>query len=112
MIFKTYETDVDELTSQIGFSRRSFAEWGTQVSQSFNDAGKGINGIKEAFKTAFHTPEKVNNIELIQSSDFKKLFDFNDTEFFDYFNEDGSQSLSSLTQWCSQFKEMDETMHS
>ena len=32
MIFRAYQTDIDGITNRIGFSKRSFAEWGKQVS--------------------------------------------------------------------------------
>lgn len=48
-IFKTYETDLDNLIIKLGFSKRSFDEWGAQVNQSFINAEKGFKGLKEAW---------------------------------------------------------------
>lgn len=31
-IFRAYQTDIDGITNRIGFSKRSFAEWGKQIS--------------------------------------------------------------------------------
>jgi len=70
------------IANKLGFNKRSFAEWGTQVSQSFNDAGKGINGFKEAFTTAFNAPINSKEIKLIELSSFDSLFGMNAEKFF------------------------------
>ena len=36
----------------------------------------------------------------------------NSNNFFKNFNESGSESLSTLTQWCNRFEDMDDTMRS
>lgn len=53
-IFKTYETDLDGINNKLGFNKRSFAEWGTQVKQSFDEAGGGLKGFVSALSTAFN----------------------------------------------------------
>ena len=52
-IFKTYETDLDGISNKLGFNKRSFAEWGTQVKQSFDEAGGGLKSFLSALSTAF-----------------------------------------------------------
>lgn len=111
MIFKTYETDLDGISNKLGFSKRSFAEWGIQVSQSFNNAGKGLKGFKEAFKTAFIVPQKLDEIKLINEADFSSVFPVESAKsFFEYFNKSGSQSVATLTQWCDKLGVTDKTM--
>ena len=34
-MFKTYDSDIEGITNKLGFSKRSFAEWGEQVSSAF-----------------------------------------------------------------------------
>lgn len=110
MIFKTYETDLDGISNKLGFSKRSFAEWGTQVSQSFNNAGKGLKGFKEAFVAAFSVQKKTDEVKLIESSTFNTLFGKSAEDFFKSFDQYGSQSISTLTQWCDQIGVTDKTM--
>ena len=106
MIFKTYETDLDGISNKLGFNKRSFAEWGTQVSQSFNNAGKGLKGFKQAFITAFST-----SIKLISKADFSSIFPVENAEsFFKSFNQNGSQSIATLTRWCDELGVTDKTM--
>lgn len=52
-IFKTYETDLDGISNKLGFSKRTFAEWGKQVKKSFDEAGGGLRGFTNALSTAF-----------------------------------------------------------
>ena len=52
-IFKTYKTDLDGINNKLGFNKRSFTEWGTQVKQSFDEAGGGLKGFVSALSTAF-----------------------------------------------------------
>ena len=111
MIFKTYETDLDGISNKLGFNKRSFAEWGIQVSQSFNNAGKGLKGFKEAFKTAFIVPQKLDEIKLINEANFSSVFPVeNAKSFFENFNKRGSQSIATLTQWCDELGVTDKTM--
>ncbi len=112
-IFKTYSTSLDDIRSKLGFNKRSFAEWQKQVVQSFSDANNKLNGFKKAIVTAFNAPAKSQEKQLISETDFSSVFSgFNANDFFNFFNENGSQSLSTLTQWCNQFKNMDDTMRS
>lgn len=57
MIFKTFDNDLDGITNKLGFSRRSFAEWGKQVSTSFLEAEGIANKFKNTLKTAFTVPK-------------------------------------------------------
>ena len=56
MIFKIFQSDLDGISNKIGFSKRSFAEWGKQVSNSFKESEGVINSFKNALKTAFTVP--------------------------------------------------------
>ena len=60
-IFKTFQSDLDGISNKIGFSKRSFAEWGKQVSTSFKESEGVINSFKNALKTAFTVPIEKNN---------------------------------------------------
>lgn len=57
MIFKTFDNDLDGITNKLGFSRRSFEEWGKQVSTSFLEAEGIANKFKNTLKTAFTVPK-------------------------------------------------------
>lgn len=108
-ILKTFENDLNGITNKIGFSKRNFAEWGSQIAQSFHESGKGLNGFKNALSTAFTLPKAANKINLISQSGFETLFNGMDSKsFFKNFNQYGSESLSTLTQWCNQFDKMEE----
>ena len=116
-IFKTHTKDLDGFTNKIGFSKRTFAEWGSQVSQSFKEAEAGANRFTTFFKktwagtkTAFHAPQDIKNIELIGASNFDSLFGMNSEQFFQDFNKSGSESLSVLTKWCDGIGVADDTM--
>lgn len=111
-IFKTYTSDLDGLSNKLGFSKRSFADWSTQVTQSFNDAGGGLNGFKNALSTAFTIPKEFKEIKLIKKEDFSTLFPSvkNADGFFSSFNRQGLESLSTLTKWCDEIKLTDKTM--
>lgn len=61
MIFKTFQTDLDGISNKIGFSKRSFAEWGKQVSNSFKESEGIINSFKNTLKTAFTVPVEKDN---------------------------------------------------
>ena len=61
MIFKTFQTDLDGISNKIGFSKRSFAEWGKQVSNSFKESEGIINNFKNTLKTAFTVPVEKDN---------------------------------------------------
>ena len=64
MIFKTYENDLDGIFNKLGFNKRTFAEWGSQVKEAFNGAETGankfyttLNKISSVIKTAFTVPK-------------------------------------------------------
>lgn len=61
MIFKTIQSGLDGISNKIGFSKRSFAEWGKQVSISFKESEGVVNSFKNALKTAFTVPIEKNN---------------------------------------------------
>lgn len=60
-IFKTFQSDLDGISNKIGFSKRSFAEWGKQVSTSFKESEGVVNSFKNALQTAFTVPIEKNN---------------------------------------------------
>ncbi len=49
-IFKTYKTDLDGITHQLGFSKRNFAEWGGEVSRVFKES----EGLGDKFKNTLY----------------------------------------------------------
>jgi cell wall-associated NlpC family hydrolase len=64
VIFKTYENDLDGIFNKLGFNKRTFAEWGSQVKEAFNGAETGankfyttLNKISSVMKTAFTVPK-------------------------------------------------------
>ena len=61
MIFKTFQSDLDGISNKIGFSKRRFAEWGKQASNSFKESEGVINSFKNALKTAFTVPVEKDN---------------------------------------------------
>lgn len=61
MIFNTFQSDLDGISNKLGFSKRSFAEWGKQVSTSFKESEGVVNSFKNAFKTAFTVPVERDN---------------------------------------------------
>ena len=61
MIFKTFQSELDGISNKIGFSKRSFAEWGKQVSTSFKESEGVVNRFKNALKTAFIIPVEKDN---------------------------------------------------
>ena len=111
MIFKTYNTNLDGISNKLGFNKRSFAEWSTQVSQAFNNAGKGLNGFKAALSSAF--TNKTSNIQLINQSDFSNVFNTkNSQSFFNNFNTNATKSSEVLEKWCNGLRVTDKTMRS
>ncbi|MDE5588607.1 MAG: hypothetical protein K2J60_05635, partial [Acetatifactor sp.] len=103
--------DLDGFSNKLGFNKRSFAEWGKEVSQSFDNTGKGLKGLKEAFKTALVAPKKTDAIKLIEEAHFSSIFPVeNAKSFFEYYNISGSQSIATLTQWCDELGVTDKTM--
>ena len=61
MIIKTFQINLDGISNKIGFSKRSFAEWGKQVSTSFKDSDRILKRFKTTLKTAFTVPIEKNN---------------------------------------------------
>ena len=55
-IFRTFQSDLDGIGNKLGFSKRSFAEWGKQVSTSFKESEGVVNSFKNALKTALTIP--------------------------------------------------------
>lgn len=49
---------------------------------------------------------------MIENGNFQSVFGLNADDFFNSFNKGGSESISTLTQFCGKFKEMDDTMRS
>lgn len=49
---------------------------------------------------------------MIENGNFQSVFGLNADEFFNSFNKGGSESISTLTQFCDGFYEMDDTMRS
>lgn len=75
-ILKTYENDLDGISNKLGFSKRTFAEWGSQVSTSFKEAEVGSNKLYTAFnklwgatKTAFVVPKEELDWKRTKSGD-------------------------------------------
>lgn len=61
MIFKTYENDLDGISNKLGFGKRSFAEWGTQVKTSFNEGVTYVEKFKNALQAMFVVQSSKNN---------------------------------------------------
>lgn len=56
-MFKTYDNDIDGITNKLGFSKRSFAEWGEQVSNAFTESEGKMNKFKNTLSAVF-VPQK------------------------------------------------------
>ena len=52
---------MDGISNKIGFSKRSFAEWGKQISTSFKESEGVINSFKNVLKTVFTVPVQKDN---------------------------------------------------
>lgn len=50
MMFKTYDSDIEGITNKLGFSKRSFAEWGEQVSSAFTESEGKMNKFKNVLR--------------------------------------------------------------
>lgn len=97
-IFKTYENDLDGISNKLGFSKRSFAEWGTQVKASFEEAGKGVNGFKEAIATAFSAKNKGNTQNLLVNSLGETVTENNIDTYIEKLNESNASDLLKFLQ--------------
>ena len=47
------KNNLDGISNKIGFSKRSFAEWGTQVATTFKESEGFVNRFKNTLKTMF-----------------------------------------------------------
>ena len=70
-MFKTYDSDIEGITNKLGFSKRSFAEWGEQVSSAFAESEGKMNKFKNTL-SAVLIPQK-DNTQLI--GDFQAFKD-------------------------------------
>lgn len=70
-MFKTYDSDIEGITNKLGFSKRSFAEWGEQVSSAFAESEGKMNKFKNTLSAVF-VPQK-DNTQLI--GDFQAFKD-------------------------------------
>lgn len=52
-MFKTYDSDIEGITNKLGFSKRSFAEWGEQVSNAFTESEGKMNKFKNTLSAVF-----------------------------------------------------------
>lgn len=75
-MFKTYDNDIDGITNKLGFSKRSFAEWGEQVSKAFTESEGVINKFKNTMNAAFVPQTGKNNALIEEFNDF--IFLMND----------------------------------
>lgn len=60
-IVKTYENDLDGISNKIGFSKRSFAEWGSQVVTSFKESEGAIGKFKNTLVTIFTVQKDIED---------------------------------------------------
>lgn len=56
-MFKTYDSDIEGIKNKLGFSKRSFAEWGEQVSNAFTESEGKMNKFKNTLGAVF-VPQK------------------------------------------------------
>lgn len=71
------------------------------------------NIFKASFLTDFRAPSELNEIRLINESDFSSAFRTENADnFFKSFNQNGSQSVATLTQWYERLNVTDKTMRS
>lgn len=75
-MFKTYDNDIDGITNKLGFSKRSFAEWGEQVSKAFAESEGKMNKFKNTMNAAFVPQTGKNNALIEEFNDF--IFLMND----------------------------------
>lgn len=72
MIFKTYDSDIEGIANKLGFSKRSFAEWGEQVSSAFTESEGKMNKFKNTLSAVF-VPKKDNTKLIGDFQAFKDL---------------------------------------
>jgi len=110
MIFKTLKNELDNITNKLNSSAGSIHKWSNQAKKSFNDAANSLNGFNGELAGASESSQK--SIKLISKNDFTTVFKgLTAEDFFDNFNQSGSESVSTLTRFCEKFKNMDDTMH-
>ena len=71
-MFKTYDSDIEGITNKLGFSKRSFAEWGEQVSSAFTESEGKMNKFKNTLSAVF-VPKKDNTKLIGDFQAFKDL---------------------------------------
>jgi len=86
MIIKTYENELEGILNKIGFSKRSFTEWGTQLKTSFNEGATVIEKFKNALSTAF-TVQKQTSDKWVKTSSGEIVTDKNVDSYLPTIND-------------------------
>lgn len=126
MIFKTYENDLDGIFNKLGFNKRTFAEWGSQVKEAFNGAETGankfyttLNKISSVMKTAFTVPK--DKLDWIKNSQGEIVTKNNIDSYIPQLSQDKADGLVKSIQaqsiavtngtknWQDYFQELDDT---
>lgn len=97
MVFKTF--DGDSFGDKIGFSKRPFAQWSSDIAKATSDIDGFFTKAKVGFKTAFTVPKGENGglLDLLQGN---KL----DAAFSD-FNEDTKNGTANVAHFMEQCKD-------
>lgn len=125
MIFKTYENDLDGIFNKLGFNKRTFAEWGSQVKEAFNGAETGankfyttLNKISSVMKTAFTVPK--DKLDWIKNSQDEIVTKNNIDSYIPQLSQDEADGLVKSIQaqsiavtngtknWQDYFQELDD----
>lgn len=125
MIFKTYENDLDGIFNKLGFKKRTFAEWGSQVKEAFNGAETGankfyttLNKISSVMKTAFTIPK--DKLDWIKNSQGEIVTKNNIDSYIPQLSQDKADGLVESIQsqsiavangtkkWQDYFQELDD----
>lgn len=125
MIFKTYENDLDGIFNKLGFNKRTFAEWGSQVKEAFNGAETGankfyttLNKISSVMKTAFTVPK--DKLDWIKNSQGEIVTKNNIDSYIPQLSQDKADGLVKSIQaqsiavtngtknWQDYFQELDD----
>lgn len=125
MIFKTYENDLDGIFNKLGFNKRTFAEWGSQVKEAFNRAETGankfyttLNKISSVMKTAFTVPK--DKLDWIKNSQDEIVTKNNIDSYIPQLSQDEADGLVKSIQaqsiavtngtknWQDYFQELDD----
>ncbi|MFR2682502.1 MAG: hypothetical protein ACLTB4_05065 [Clostridia bacterium] len=103
MIFKTYENDLDGIFNKLGFNKRTFAEWGSQVKEAFNGAETGankfyttLNKISSVMKTAFTVPK--DKLDWIKNSQGEIVTKNNIDSYIPQLSQDKADGLVKAIQ--------------